>query len=62
MSEQSIKDARARHEREQHPGDLAVCSDPACRAASREISRERAIVGMRQAIARDADHQKKVRK
>jgi hypothetical protein len=52
MSEQSITDARERHQRDEHPGDLAVCSDPACREASREINRERAISYMQRALRR----------
>lgn len=61
MSKQSVADARARHEQEQHVGDLAVCSDPDCREASREISRERAIAGVQRSLKRDEGHQKKVR-
>ena len=59
MSVESVAAARARHESEQHLGDMIVCSAPACRAASREINRERAISYMQRALRRKEVEERK---
>ena len=50
MSDEAITAARAKHEREQHPGDLIVCPDPDCREVSREINREAAIAAYQRGL------------
>ena len=59
MSEQSIQDAKWRHQDQMHPDPFDTCPDQECRAATTVLNRERAIEGMQRALRRKEVEERK---